>query len=115
MTYIEYREMTAAVCDLGRAILAAEIEHGPPEERRFVLAMCRYALLIEAGSLPGPFDQGEATCFAREALVPDREFGPLAHLPDGYLAAAFCVPLVEIEHKRRELAALSEFGRPRWG
>ena len=115
MTFIRYRGMTAAVCDLGRVILAAEIENGPPEERRFVLAMCQYALLIQEDELPGPFDQADAESFAREVVLPDHEFVALAGLPAGYLATAFDAPLAEVQNKRREIAAISEFGSPRWG
>ena len=75
---------------LGRDVEAGELEQLDPEDpvRVFVSWLCLYARDILSGTLPGPYDQHAAERYAREALMPEQEFLPVAGDPAAELAVS---------------------------
>lgn len=58
-----------------------------------------------AGHIRGPFRQTRADHFARCALIPDTEFGPVQDVHDAAIAEHFNVPLEQIGEKRLDVLA----------
>jgi len=90
-----YRGRLAATVTPTTFDLAAWLEDAPAEERAFVLAMGVYARQVLTGDLPGPFDQGFARLFARDALIP-RELLEREALDFERVASALAVPVREL-------------------
>ncbi len=85
---------------LGRDVEAGELEQLDPEDpvRVFVSWLCLYARDILSGTLPGPYDQHAAERYAREALMPEQEFLPVAGDP----AAELAVSALDAEGRSRD-------------
>ena len=83
------------------------LEQLPAEDpvRVFVSWLCLYARDILSCTLPGPYDQHAAERYAREALMPEQEFLPVAGDPAAELAARFNVPPEQIDARLIDLAA----------
>ena len=71
--------------------------------KRMVIFMCAFARDVLAGEAPGPYTDDRASRFAREALIPAREFVALSHEQDIDLSMHFCVPLEAVLTRRLEL------------
>jgi hypothetical protein len=77
--------------------------------RRWAVCMGYFAQQVASGAFSGSYDHERARLFARQALLPDKDFCPIGDLPDAWLAECFNVPLSEIEEKRRDLRSLALF------
>ncbi len=118
MQAINYRGRCLAVVVHGDlAVFDAELETRASDDSllRFVAAMCRFAMEIDQGLLPGEYEDALAESYARELLMPAREFAALAWLPEPYLAACFAVPAEQTGARRRDLGlgGTPEGPRPR--
>jgi hypothetical protein len=67
MQQIVYRGRLSAVVLAGQAIVDDTLGAG---ELRHVLAMCLFALEVQAGDRPGPYCEQAADAYACSALVP---------------------------------------------
>ena len=96
MQWITYRgEHVALAVNGDLAVFHPELEARGWEDPvlRFAAAMCRFAMEIELGLEPGPYDDERAEGFAREVLMPADCFAALAALPDPYRPpASACRP-----------------------
>jgi hypothetical protein len=103
---ITYRGQAVALVVHGDlAVFSHEVEGRGPNDplSRFVAAMCRLAMELELGLATGPYDEGRAEGYARDALMPVDYFAALAALPDAYLAVCFGVPAEQVPARRAEL------------
>jgi hypothetical protein len=76
--------------------------------KTFVCFLALYARDVLTGGLPGDPWRYEPACgerYAREALIPRREFLAVRNRSDSWLAARFRVPIEQIAWRRRDLAA----------
>jgi hypothetical protein len=114
MIHVTYRGQLVAAATAERAYVSAPLlERGSGDAQlRFVLAMCMYAMDVDAGVLPGPYGEDAAAAFARARLMPRREFVAWLDQADDRLAWRFGVPLDEVAYRRRDLAGrgASSFG-----
>jgi hypothetical protein len=104
---VTYRGNLVAAANAERAYVSAPLlERGVADPAlRFVLAMCLYAMDVEAAVLPGPYSDEAAAAFARAQLLPAREFAAWLNHPDEWLASRFGVPVVEVARRRIDLAS----------
>jgi len=98
-TLIRHGGAIAAVATKRRVILTRPLDE---PDRRFVLALGRYAADVDDGLLPGPYDTADAELYARTVLIDDAEFLERAGELDEELAEHFLVPLTQIAAKRAE-------------
>jgi len=118
MTLITYQRRAVAIAGPERFYLAPDVDRLPDGHplKTFVCFLALYARDVLIGELPGDPSRYRPACgerYAREALIPIREFGALAHRSDRDLAARFGVPVEQISHRRRDLAQRA-FGGLRW-
>jgi hypothetical protein len=102
---ILYQGEPVACTGGGRACLIRQLLLRPDDdpERRFVLAMCLFALEVAYGHRPGPYSNRAAEASARDRLLPSHLFAEVARCDDDNLAHAFAVPATQIRRRRREL------------
>ena len=106
MQQISYANQAAAMAGRERFWLVDELEQLPVEDpvRVWVSWLCLYARDILNGTLPGPYDQQAAERYAREVLMPEEEFLPVASDPPAELAARFNVPVEQVDARLVDLA-----------
>jgi hypothetical protein len=109
MTLITYRRRAVALAGPGRFYLAPHIAQRPNGDplKRFVCFLALYARDVLTGQLPGDphrYVPQRGERYAREKLIPPREFAAIAHQSDEELAERFGVPLEQIAHRRADLA-----------
>lgn len=75
--------------------------------KRMTVFMCAFARDVLMGEVPGPYSDDRAARFAREVMLPPREFIAMSHEEDIDLALHFQVPLREVGVRRAELDAAS--------
>lgn len=105
MRLVRYHSTVVALVTPDRARLMPAVERLSEldAERRFVSAICLFAMQHEAGALIGRYHQAEAERFAREVLMPRDEFASLTALSDDSLAELFGAPVAEVARRRREV------------
>jgi hypothetical protein len=103
---VTYRGRLVAAATAERTYVSAPLlERGTDGcKLRFVLAMCLYAMDVDAGVLPGPHSEDAAAMFARACLMPRSEFAAWLDQPDDRLAGRFGVPVLEVGRRRQDLA-----------
>lgn len=109
MQPIHYADRPVAMAGAHEFWLTQSIERLPDgdPDKRVVVLMCAFARDIETGELPAPYSDDRAEHFAREALLPAREFLARAGDEDVDLALHFRVPLREIVARRADLQRVS--------
>ena len=107
MQQISYANQAAAMAGRERFWLVDELEQLDPEDpvRVWVSWLCVYARDVLTGVLPGPYGQQAAERYAREALMPEEQFLPVAGDPPAELAARFNVPMEQVDARLVDLAA----------
>src|SRR3954447_3397060 len=103
MQTVTWRGRTAAIVDADETLLAehiAVLECDHPD-RRFVCAMCLYAMEVETGVIPGGYDQDCAERYARTFLAPDWAF-IAPSWPDAAIAELYAIPLDQVRAGRDE-------------
>jgi hypothetical protein len=108
MLVVRYQGQPAAWVSADRIelyprIAAFEADH---PVRRWVMCTAIFAMEVLGGHIRGPFRQTRADHFARCALIPDAEFGPVQDAYDAAIAEHFNVPLEQIAGKRLDLLAV---------
>ena len=104
MRAISYRGELVALATRTRVYLAPQVSalpRGDPK-LRFVAALCLYGRDVDAGEVPGPYDDGEGELYARTLLIPDEEFERVRHECDEELAERLRVPVEQVAAKRRD-------------
>ncbi|MGH2499799.1 MAG: hypothetical protein ACRDF0_06905 [Candidatus Limnocylindria bacterium] len=107
MTVITYRRRAVAMAGPDRLYLAAHVgrlPHGHPL-KRFVCFLALYARDVQIGALPdepGHYLPCRGERYAREALIPARDFAARRHQTDRQLAAHFGVPSEQIARRRED-------------
>jgi hypothetical protein len=75
--------------------------------KTFICFLALYARDVLTGELAGNpwrYEPAYGERYARDALIPAREFRALAHRSDRWLAARFVVPVDQIARRRRDVA-----------
>ena len=121
MTLISYRGRAAAMAGRERFYLAPHIAQRPDGDpiKTFVCFLAAYARDVLTGQLPDEprrYLPHRAERYARECLIPPREFLALADRSDAELAEHFNVPLEQIAARRAELVRAQIHSAPgrRW-
>jgi hypothetical protein len=70
------------------------------------MAMCLFAMDVEAGALPGPYREHAAAAFARARLMPRELFVAWLAQPDETIADRFGVPVGEVGRRRCDLTRI---------
>lgn len=106
MQPITYVGEPAAMAGRERFWLVDELRDLDPDDpvRVWVTWLCMYAREILTGQLPGPYDPKRGDRFVRAILMPDDEFLAVAHKPEHEVAAAFNVPIEQVNPRAAELA-----------
>lgn len=102
MTTISYEGQPVALSVEGQCVIAHWLVNrsGGDPDLRVVSAMCVFAMHIDDGTLPGPYDDEAAMRFARDLLIDPLEFAVHADESDEALARRFAVPVAQIAAKR---------------
>ncbi len=105
MQLLSYDGAAVAVAGATRVWLAPAIDDLPCGDplKRFVAAMCLYALDVRLELVPGPYSDQRAELYARCLLLSDRAIAAAAALSDAELAERFGVALEQARAKRGEL------------
>ena len=105
MQLLSYDGAAVAVAGATRVWLAPAIDDLPCGDplKRFVAAMCLYALDVRLELVPGPYTDQRAELYARCLLLPDHTVTAARALTDAELAERFDVPLEQARAKRGEL------------
>src|SRR3954453_23523195 len=109
MTLITYQRQIVAVAGADRFYLASAIDELPDGDslKTFVCFLALYARDVHTGALSGDpcrYLPRRGERYAREALMPAREFLTAERRSDRELAEHFQVPLQQIARRRQELA-----------
>jgi IrrE N-terminal-like domain len=107
MTLITYQGRPVAMAGRERFYLVPRIAARPPGDplKTWVVYLVLYARDVLTGHVPDiHYLPHRAELYAREALMPEREFRARAHHSDHRLATDFNVPLEQIARRRAELA-----------
>jgi hypothetical protein len=109
MTFISYHGRTAALAGRDRFYLAPWIAQRPDGDpvKRFVCVLVLYARDVALGMVPGDpllYQPARGERYARECMLPERDFRARAHRNDHELAKHFGVPLEQIAARRVEIS-----------
>jgi hypothetical protein len=109
MSMISYRGHLVAIAGREEFRLAPDVAARPDGDplKRWVCYLALYARDVLTGVLPDEpsrYFPARGERYARECLIPPREFQALTNRSDAELAAHFNVPLEQITARRADLA-----------
>lgn len=101
---IRYKGELVAIVASRRVYLTpavSKLPRGHPK-LRFVAALCLYGRDVDAGQVPGPYDDADAELYARTLLIPDEELERFVDEPDEQLAVRLKMPIEQVAARRRD-------------